>query len=55
MNEEIRSVITPDKIDEDLDVELSLRPQKLADFVGQERLKDNLYFYSGGKRKTRGT
>jgi len=38
----MRSVITPDKIDEDLDVELSLRPQRLDDFVGQERLKENL-------------
>lgn len=36
------SVITPDKIDEDLDIELSLRPQRLDDFVGQERLKENL-------------
>lgn len=38
----MHSVITPDKIDEDLDVELSLRPQRLDDFVGQERLKENL-------------
>ena len=36
------SVITPDKTDEDLDIELSLRPQRLDDFVGQERLKENL-------------
>ena len=39
------SVITPDKIDEDLDVELSLRPQKLNDFVGQDRLKANLTIF----------
>ncbi len=38
----MHSVITPDKIDEDLDIELSLRPQRLDDFVGQERLKENL-------------
>jgi Holliday junction DNA helicase RuvB len=36
------SVISPDKTDEDLDIELSLRPQRLDDFVGQERLKENL-------------
>lgn len=36
------SVITREKIDEDLDIELSLRPQRLDDFVGQERLKENL-------------
>lgn len=38
----MRSVISPDKIDEDLDIELSLRPQRFEDFVGQERLKENL-------------
>ncbi|MEE9119488.1 MAG: Holliday junction branch migration DNA helicase RuvB [Calditrichia bacterium] len=36
------SVISPDKTDEDLDIELSLRPQRLDDFVGQKRLKENL-------------
>ncbi len=38
----MRNLITPDKIDEDLDLDLSLRPQKLADFIGQDRLKENL-------------
>jgi len=38
----MRSLITPDKIDEDLDLDLSLRPQKLTDFIGQDRLKENL-------------
>jgi Holliday junction DNA helicase RuvB len=38
----MRSLITPDKIDEDLDLDLSLRPQKLSDFIGQDRLKENL-------------
>ncbi len=38
----MNSVITPDKIDEDLDIELSLRPQRLGDFVGQKQLKENL-------------
>ena len=41
----MHSVVTPDKIDEDLDVELSLRPQKLDDFVGQDRLKANLIIF----------
>ena len=41
----MHSVITPDKIDEDLDVELSLRPLSLHDFVGQERLKENLAIF----------
>jgi len=38
----MRSLITPDRIEEDLDVELSLRPLSLSDFIGQERLKENL-------------
>jgi Holliday junction DNA helicase RuvB len=38
----MHSIITPDKIDEDLDIELSLRPQRFEEFVGQNRLKENL-------------
>jgi len=41
----MRSVITPDRTDEDLDVELSLRPQRLDEFVGQDRLKENLAIF----------
>ena len=42
---ELRSIITPDKIDDDLDFEFSLRPHRLADFVGQKRLKENLAIF----------
>jgi Holliday junction DNA helicase RuvB len=38
----MRGIVTPDKIDEDLDIEVSLRPLSLNDFVGQSRLKENL-------------
>jgi Holliday junction DNA helicase RuvB len=38
----MRSLITPDKTEEDQDLELSLRPFKLAEFIGQQRLKENL-------------
>ena len=38
----MRSVITPDITDEDLDIEVSLRPQRFEEFVGQKRLKENL-------------
>ena len=41
----MRSLITPDRIEEDLDVELSLRPLSLTDFIGQERLKENLAIF----------
>ncbi len=32
----------PARLDEDLDIELSLRPQKLSEFIGQTKVKDNL-------------
>jgi len=38
----MRSLITADKIEEDQDLEISLRPSKLTEFVGQQRLKENL-------------
>jgi Holliday junction DNA helicase RuvB len=47
----MRSVITPDKIDEDLDIEFSLRPQRFDDFVGQERLKENLSVFIQAARE----
>lgn len=47
----MHSVITPDKTDEDLDVELSLRPQRLGEFVGQERLKENLAVFIQAARE----
>jgi Holliday junction DNA helicase RuvB len=33
---------TPERVEGETDLDNSLRPQKLADFVGQEKLKDNL-------------
>jgi holliday junction DNA helicase RuvB len=41
----MRDVITPKAIEEDLDFDLSLRPQRLADFIGQHRLKENLAIF----------
>ncbi len=35
-------MIGPDGRDEDVEVELSLRPRRIEDFVGQDRLKENL-------------
>ncbi|MBD3225694.1 MAG: Holliday junction branch migration DNA helicase RuvB [Caldithrix sp.] len=32
----------PSKLDEDLEFELSLRPQKLSEFIGQQKIKENL-------------
>ena len=35
-------ITTPDQLSEESAVELSLRPQRLAEFIGQEKVKDNL-------------
>lgn len=35
-------IIKPERLDEDLDIELSLRPQKLTEFIGQKKVKENL-------------
>lgn len=39
------NVITPNAIEEDLDFDISLRPKKLDDFIGQHRLKENLAIF----------
>jgi Holliday junction DNA helicase RuvB len=50
--EEMRdSVITPSRTEDDLDLDLTLRPQKLSDFVGQERLKENLSVFIAATKK----
>lgn len=36
------NVVIPNKKQEDKTLDLTLRPQKLADFIGQEKLKENL-------------
>ena len=46
MSEQSRDIIDPSVKLSDDDVERSLRPQKLDDFTGQEKIKDNLKIYA---------
>lgn len=41
----------PGRLEEDLDIEATLRPQKLADFVGQQKVKDNLAVFIEATRQ----
>jgi Holliday junction DNA helicase RuvB len=41
----MRNIISPEKIDEDIEFDLTLRPRTLADFVGQSKLKENLLVF----------
>ncbi len=47
----MRDLISPGLIEEDLELDHSLRPQRLADFVGQERLKENLAVFIQAARE----
>ncbi len=38
----MNDIIRPDFNEDDADIELSLRPQSLKDFIGQEKVKENL-------------
>src|ERR671927_1848900 len=38
-------ITTPDELPEEGPVELSLRPQRLAEFIGQQKVKDSLRIY----------
>jgi Holliday junction DNA helicase RuvB len=44
-------VITPQKQEEDLPVEGSLRPRSLADYIGQEKVKENLSVFIAAAKK----
>src|SRR4030095_15862765 len=40
-----REVTTPEELAEEGPVELSLRPQRLAEFIGPQKVKDSLRIY----------
>ncbi|MDU1856054.1 MAG: Holliday junction branch migration DNA helicase RuvB, partial [Clostridium baratii] len=35
-------IITPDELNEDFNNELSLRPQKINEYIGQDKVKERL-------------
>ena len=38
-------IVTPDLSPEDTDLEFSLRPRQLTDYIGQDKAKENLSVY----------
>ena len=44
-------IVRPARLDEDLEIELSLRPQKLSEFIGQVKVKDNLAVFIQAARE----
>ena len=46
-------IVEPQFSAEDTDVEFSLRPRKLNEYIGQEKVKENLHIYTGGEEKKR--
>ena len=46
-----KRIITTEKMNEDIKIESSLRPQYLRDYIGQEKLKSTLNFYIEAAKK----
>lgn len=44
-------IVAPEYLEEDNDVELSLRPRKLNEYIGQEKVKENLKIYIEAAKK----
>lgn len=38
-------IITPEQVESDIEMDVSLRPQTLSEYIGQENVKDNLNIY----------
>ena len=38
-------MVTPREVEEDHEVEVSLRPQTLVEYIGQDKVKENLAVY----------
>ncbi len=47
----MKNIVTPERIDEDRELESELRPQTLGDFVGQDKLKEKLRIFVEAARK----
>ncbi len=43
--EESERIVTPDATAQDFDIEIGLRPQTLEEYIGQEKVKENLRVY----------
>lgn len=54
MSERNASAVTAEVVADDLDYDLTLRPKRFADFVGQTRLKENLGIYVQAAKKRGG-
>ncbi|HEY7814552.1 MAG TPA: AAA family ATPase, partial [Nakamurella sp.] len=50
----VEAVVTPDQVPGDSDVEASLRPRSMGEFVGQEKVREQLQLVLAGA-KLRGT
>lgn len=46
-------IVTGDFLDEDSDIEVGLRPRQLSDYVGQEKVKENLKIYINAAKERR--
>lgn len=46
-------IVTGDLLDEDTDIEVGLRPRQLSDYVGQEKVKENLKIYINAAKERR--
>ena len=46
-------IVTGDFLDEDADIEVGLRPRRLEDYVGQEKVKENLKVYINAAKERR--
>ena len=46
-------IVTGDFIGEDADIEVGLRPRQIADYIGQEKVKDNLSVYIDAAKERR--
>ena len=44
-------IVAPEYAPEDVDVELSLRPRRLSEYIGQEKVKENLKIYIEAAKK----
>lgn len=44
-------IVRPNRLEEDLEIEFSLRPQRLTEFIGQNKVKDNLAVFIKAARQ----
>jgi Holliday junction DNA helicase RuvB len=51
MQEDEKNIIDTEIVEDDIELDISLRPKKMADYIGQMAIKENLSIFISAAKK----